>query len=182
MKAANLFPNLFLAATLVGVTLVPDLANAAGRLRSTRATANPDGGLTAGHVVAARGPQGGGAIRGRAWQSDGSGNGTVSSAAAVRGPNGARAARAGTTTHTADGTLTHQSAMAASGAKGSVTSSGNFTHTDERLTQTRTTTATATATGSGGKTYQGSTSYDKADGLTHSGSCTDAAGNSVTCR
>ena len=102
----------------------------------------------------------------------------MSSAAAVRGPKGAHAARAGTTSHTADGTLTHQSAMAASGAKGSVTSSGNFTHTDEGLTQTRTT----TATGSGGKTYQGSTSYDKADGLTHSGSCTDAAGNSVTCR
>lgn len=158
--------------------LIPPTADAAGRIRKDGVVANADGGYTGGRVAAARGANGGEYLRGRAFQTDGAGNGTVASGGAYRGPNGAQGAWTGTTSRLADGTVTHQSAMAASGAKGSVESSGGFTRTDEGVTQSRTT----TAIGANGASYQGSTSYDKETGLTHSGSCTNAAGASVSCR
>jgi hypothetical protein len=38
------------------------------------------------------------------------------------------------------------------------------------------------ATGAQGNTYQGQTSYSKGEGIEHSATCTDAAGNTIACR
>ena len=160
------------------ILLASSAAEASGRIRGGGVAANPDGGYSGGRAVAGRGPNGGAYARGRAFQTDGEGNGKVASGGAFRGPNGAVGARKGTTSRSTDGTVTHQGSMAASGARGSVESSGRFTKTPDGVTQSRTT----TATGANGATYQGSTSYDKTTGVTHSGSCTDAAGNTVPCR
>lgn len=160
------------------VLLTTPAAEAAGRIHGGGVVANPEGGFSGGRAVAARGPNGGAYARGRAVQTDGMGNGTVASGRAFRGPDGATGARTGTTSRSDDGTVTHQGRLAANGAKGSVESSGGFTKTEDGITQSRTT----TATGANGGSYQGSTSYDKNTGLTHSASCTDASGNSVPCR
>lgn len=167
-----------LVGALAAIVLAVPVAEASGRIRGGGVVANPDGGYSGGRAAAGRGANGGSYARGRAFQTDGQGNSTAASGGAFRGPNGASGARAGTTSRSADGTVTHQSGMAASGAKGSVESSGGYTKTQDGVTQSRTT----TATGANGTTYQGSTSYDKNTGLTHSGSCTDAAGNAVPCR
>ncbi|MFT3847413.1 MAG: hypothetical protein QM739_01675 [Propionivibrio sp.] len=167
-----------LAVTSTLFLLIPPTVEAASRIRKSGVVANVDGGYTGGRFVAAHGANGGEYVRGHALRTDGAGNGTITGGSAFRGPNGARGARAGTTTRLADGGVAHQSAMAASGVKGSVESKGGFTRTDEGVTQSRTT----TATGAGGASYQGSTSYDKDTGLTHSASCANAAGDGVPCR
>ena len=167
-----------LVGAFAAILLAAPTAEASGRVRGGGVAANPEGGYSGGRAVAGHGANGASYARGRAFQTDGQGNGKVASGGAFSGPNGASGARAGTTSRGADGTVTHQSGMAANGAKGSVESSGGYTKTQDGVKQSRTT----TATGANGTTYQGSTSYDKNTGLTHSGSCTDAAGNSAPCR
>ena len=157
---------------------IPPTADAAARIRKGGVVANPDGGYSGGRVAAAHGLNGGSYARGRAFQTDDSGNRKVTSAGAFHRPNGSEGARAGTTSRSADGTVSHQSAMAINGEKGSVESNGGFIKTDDGVTQSRTT----TATGTGGTSYVGNTSYDKNTGLTHSGTCTNASGQSVSCR
>jgi len=173
--------GVMVAVSTAVVLLMPHVAEGAARVHGGGVVADPDGGYRGGRVAAARGQNGGAYARKRGFQTDGAGNGTVASGGVYRGPNGANGvtgARAGTTTRNADGTVNHQSGIAASGAKGSVESSGGFTKTQDGVTQSRTT----AATGANGATYQGSTSYDKSSGLSHSSSCTDAAGNSIPCR
>ena len=111
-------------------------------------------------------------LRGRSVSRDGSGG-------VYRGPNGGTAVRAGQTTRSADGTISHQSGFAAQGAGGgSVQSSGGLTRSAAGVNQSRATTATA----ANGNTYSGSTSYDPQTGLSHTATCTDAAGNAIACR
>ncbi len=94
-------------------------------------------------------------------------------------PAGASEARAGTTYHGADGSVQHSGGLAASGRRGSVTSSGGHTvGADGNVTQSRNTTLTNSATGNA---YQGSTSYDQTNGVTHSATCYDAAGSEIDC-
>ena len=118
-------------------------------------------------------------LRGRSVSRDGSGNATLRSGGVYRGPNGGTAVRAGQTTRSADGTISHQSGFAAQGAGGgSVQSSGGLTRSAAGVNQSRATTATA----ANGNTYSGSTSYDPQTGLSHTATCTDAAGNAIACR
>ena len=136
-------------------------------------------GRTGGAVTAVKGPEGGAAVRGRGYTTDGAGNGTAASGGAFKTASGATGARASTTTRNADGSASHQGGFTATGAKGTVDSSGNVTKgADGSVNGSRTT----TATGANGTTYNGSTTYSKDTGVQHTGTCTDAAGNTVACR
>lgn len=194
----------FLAGVLVlGAALASPQASAFGHFR-----ARASGAKGTGFVAGGRGANGGAYLRGRAVTRDGQGNAGVVSGGAYRGPNGGTAARAGQTTRNADGSIDHQSgfrAQAANGGSatrsgqtsrdaagnlthqanfsaqgpdgGNVQSSGGYTRTAAGVNQSRTTTATGTK----GNTYTGTTSYNPQTGLTHTGTCTDANGNTIPC-
>jgi len=136
-----------------------------------------------GFVAAGGSADGAAYLRGRSVSvsvsGDGSGNATLRSGGVYRGPGGGTAARSGQTSRSADGTLSHQSGFAAQGAGGgSVQSSGGLTRSADGVNQSSTTTATA----ANGNTYSGSTSYDPQSGLSHTATCTDAAGQVIACR
>lgn len=133
-----------------------------------------------GAVTAAKGPNGGTAVRARGKTTNADGSVTTGSAAAVRAPNGARAVRGSTTTANPDGSLTHEGGLAAEGAKGSVASTGAVSRSaDGTWSGGRSTSATSASTGN---SYQGSVSIDPATGQpTHSATCYDAAGTVIAC-
>ncbi|MBS1196470.1 MAG: hypothetical protein H6R18_255 [Proteobacteria bacterium] len=93
--------------------------------------------------------------------------------------SGATGERTATNTRSADGTFNHQSSMTAIGTKGNIKSSGSMTKTaDGNVSGQRNT----TATDANGNTYNGSTTYNKTDGLQHTSSCTNAAGETIACK
>ena len=166
-----------LGLALVGAGFTASFAEAATR-RVEHANANAQGGVTATAVGVHQGASGSAARR-RAVKTDGQGNATVVSGAAVKGANGATAVRAGKTTVAADGSAQHQSGISAQSAKGSVQSSGSASRDAAgNVTQARSSTVTSAATGDTMKT---NSSYSKDTGLTHSASCFDAGGASITC-
>ncbi|RIX46072.1 MAG: hypothetical protein D3M94_10170 [Rhodocyclales bacterium GT-UBC] len=139
---------------------------------------NADGGVTAGRLNGGIGPQGGAHLRGRRTQSDGQGNVTSSSGGVFRGANGAQGGQAAQVSRHADGSASRQGGFAASGERGSIQSQGSASRSvDGTVSGQRNT----SATGASGNTYQGNTSYTKGEGVSHSASCTDAAGNSIPC-
>lgn len=175
MHARHLFKLLPIVALCLSAAM-PSAASARERERFIRP--NADGGATAGRLAGGAGPNGGGFLRGRRTQGDGQGNVTSTSGGAFRGPNGASGARAAQVTHNADGSASRQGGFAASGERGSVQSQGNVSRTaDGAVSGERTT----SATGANGNTYQGSTTYTKGEGVSHTGTCSDAAGNSIPC-
>lgn len=177
MKTRRFAGVLFATAASLGLLLAATDASAfaSGRF----AHPNAAGGVTAGKFRAGQGPNSGAYARGRALATDGAGNGAFASGRAFRGPNGGRGARIGGTTWGADGSVNHASGFRASGARGSVQSSGSATRSaDGDVHQNRTTTATSSATGNTRTTTE---SYSKDAGLSRSTTCTDAAGNAITC-
>lgn len=140
---------------------------------------NAAGGTTAGAVTRHVGPNGGATTSRRVLRTDGEGNGMATGGRAWQTPNGGTGARAGATTHSADGSVQHKSGFATSGTRGSANSQGSLQRdADGNVTQSRSTNATNATTGN---SYQGNTSYDSTNGLSHSGSCFDAGGNSIPC-
>lgn len=164
-----------LATLFLGACLLTSAAHAEERL--VRTHVRTDHGATA--VVAGEGEQGREFVRGRRTRVDDDGNVTSGRAAAVRTPEGGRAVRAGRITRSPDGTVTHQGALAATGDKGTVKSQGSMTRSAEGDVSGERSTS---ATGAQGNTYQGSTTYSKGEGIDHSATCTDAAGNAITCK
>lgn len=141
--------------------------------------ANGAGGQAAGINRRFEGAQGGSAVHRRVVRSDGAGNAAVNRGTVWQGPNGAQGARGSSNRYGADGSLDHRGAVTASGAHGSITSKGGFSRDAEGdVTQNRQTTLTNAGTGN---SYQGSSSYDASSGFTHSGTCYDAAGNTIVC-
>jgi len=137
---------------------------------------NAAGGYSGGSGSAFRGPNGAGAA-GRGFATDGQGNAVAGSGRMFRTPGGV-AGRAGLTTHSADGTTTHQGAFGASGVNGSAWSQGNSSYNPQTgLNANRQTSAQATT----GQSYTGNTAYSQGTGVTHSGICTNAAGQAVAC-
>jgi hypothetical protein len=131
-----------------------------------------------GAVIAGAGPNGGAVVRGRGAVQNEDGSVTAGSAGAVRTPSGGRAARASTTTANPDGSATRRGGFAAEGANGSVASSGSATrNADGTASGSRSTSATNAA----GGTYQGTTTYDSATGITRTTVCTDPSGATVAC-
>lgn len=140
--------------------------------------ANQAGGVTGSAMRGVKGPNGGAAVGGRGVATDGQGNAAGGSGQAVKGPGGAMGARAGTWSRSADGSMQHQSGGAVSGAQGTASSSGSMSKgADGTVGGSRTTNAQANS----GATYDGETTYDKDSGVTHSGTCTNAAGEVVAC-
>ena len=139
---------------------------------------NPAGGTTAG-VNRYRNGENGSLAQRRVIRSDGAGNARAVSGSAFRTPGGGSGARGATTYYGADGTVQHQSGVKASGSRGSVNSTGGYTrNADGTLSQNRNTGITNAATGN---SYQGSTSYDASNGLSHSATCYNAAGDVIAC-
>jgi hypothetical protein len=138
---------------------------------------NAAGGVTAESGRAIQGEDGG-AVSRRGVATDGQGDAAGGSFRAFKGPNGAAGAQGGKWSHSANGTTTHSSAGAVSGARGSAKSSGSFSkQADGTASGQRST----TATGSNGGTYDGSTTYSSSSGAQHTGTCTNASGQTVAC-
>jgi hypothetical protein len=138
---------------------------------------NAAGGVTSGGGRAIKGASGG-YVGGHGVATDGQGNAAGGSAQAFKGPNGAMGARAGGFTRSADGSVQHKSGGAVSGAKGTASSSGSMTKdAGGNVSGSRDTTAKSTS----GATYDGSTTYDKDTGVTHTSTCTNASGELVPC-
>jgi hypothetical protein len=156
---------------------LPASVEAGAYVRARAVHADANGGASTGFVAAGRGANGAYA-RGRRVSSDGAGGTSVSSGGAYYGENGATARRSGETNRGSDGAVAHQGTFSASGAKGSLQSAGSSTKDANGVTANRTT----EAVGANGNSYGGTTSYSKDSGFTHSGTCTDAAGNGISCR
>jgi hypothetical protein len=152
-------------------------AFAQGRVAVRGAHANPSGGVSAGSVVAGRTAAGGVYGRARGVSTNGAGGVSEGSVAGFKGANGSSATRTASNTSNGAGDATHQSSISATGPKGSVSSSGSATKTASGVDESRTTSATA----ANGDSYHGSTSYTPQTGLTHSGTCSNASGATITC-
>jgi hypothetical protein len=135
---------------------------------------------TNGAVTAAKGPNGGAAVRARGMSQNSDGSVSRASGRAYRTPNGGTSARASRTTANPDGSATRNSSYAASGARGNVNSDSSVARDAYgNWSGGRTTAATNAATGN---SYHGSTMVDPATGKpVHSGSCSDASGAVIAC-
>ena len=124
------------------------------------------------------GADGGTVVHGRVTHSDGAGNRESFRGGAFRGTEGRQGMRASHLTRNADGSAERTGGFAASGPNGSIRSQGSVTRsTDGDINGQRTT----TGTGSQGNTYQGSTTYSRSDGVSHTATCSDAAGTPIPC-
>ena len=171
-------PLLLAALTLSGAfaTITVD-AEARERTRS-RTAGNVDGVRSAAVNASGSGTNGSYA-RGRQWQADGQGNASGSSGGTVDGVNGGSASRQGGFYRNADGSAGRQGSASVNGANGgSASTSGGVTRdANGNVVGGRST----TATGQNGNSYDGSTTVS--DGtVTHTGTCTNAAGEEIACR
>lgn len=99
-------------------------------------------------------------------------------AEALRGPDGGAAGRVGGFSEGPDGSLNHESAAGLRGADGTMQRQSSF---DRSGTGPATGQRTTTATGVDGNSYQGNTSYTQGQGISHSGTCRNAAGAVIAC-
>lgn len=156
----------------------PQTAEAGGGYLFKGARQNASGGVTAGSRRVIRGAEGNYYRNGRGIYTDGSGNGSAWHSKGFHGPNGASANVAGGTTRSADGTLEHRNSRSYYGQNRTYTSDGTFSKNSEgQITANKNTSATA----ANGASYNGSTSYDPASGLTRTQVCTNQYGETVEC-
>lgn len=165
------------AAVWAAITAAP-LAYAEPLLKARGLAArNLQGGVNAGTTQGARTDQGAFGRR-QGVHTDGQGN-AAGGAQGGFATSGARGAGSRHFERSADGSMSGSGEARASGTNGSARTSGSFTRSaDGSGSGERTTSAT---NANSGVTYEGSTSYAKGSGLSHSGSCRDAYGNTVDC-
>ena len=205
----NKTPVLLALLTLTGalVSTVPD-ASAQGRVRGRGVAHSAEGGRFAATRAAGHGERGAYA-RGRNVYSDGQGKvdgrsrayaigadgGTAQrqgsfyrnadgsagrqASASVHGADGGSAQRQDSAYRNADGSAGRQRSASVNGANGgTANTSGNITRdADGNVDGSRST----SATGRNGNSYNGSTTLDNGV-VTHSHSCTNAAGDVIACR
>jgi len=166
-----------LVLTGASTATMPD-ASAQGRVRGHAVLRTGDGGRTAVTGAAARGERGEYA-RGRRVHSDGQGNVDGRSGAYAVGANGGSAQRQGSFYRNADGSAGRQGSASIAGANGgSATTSGSIARDAAgNVSGSRST----SATGQNGNSYNGSTSVQNG-AITHTGTCTNAAGETIACR
>ncbi|PEQ10723.1 hypothetical protein B2G71_20615 [Novosphingobium sp. PC22D] len=159
------------ASLAVFAALLSTTVEARGVIRAT----GPNGASTA-----AAGPRGA-AVRARGTVRNSDGSVTHASGGAFAGYNGSRGARASSTTVSPDGSVSRQGEAGASGPRGSVYSQGGFTRSsDGTWSGSRSSSATNAQTGN---SYSGTTQIDPATGKpVHTGTCSDAYGNTIPCR
>lgn len=175
----NKTPLLLALLTMAGAlaSTIPD-ASAQGRVRGRGVAHTADGGRTAVAGAAARGEHGA-YTRGRRVHSDGQGNATGRSGAYATGANGGTAQRQGSFYRNADGSAGRQGSASIDGANGgSAATSGSIARdADGNVNGSRST----SATGANGNRYTGSTTVQNGV-VTHTGTCTNAAGETIACR
>lgn len=91
----------------------------------------------------------------------------------ISGANGASATGSNSYVRDADGNWNAGRQVNASGARGSYDSSATASNGTANRDRT--------ITNADGDSYHGQTSWTKGEGVTHSGSCTDAGGNTIPC-
>ncbi|KAF1710113.1 hypothetical protein [Pseudoxanthomonas sacheonensis] len=170
--------NALLAAIALAGVFSAGIDDAGARERTrTRAVSNVEGVRNASTSASASGANGSYA-RGRNVQSDGQGNASGWRNASVSGANGGSASSQGSFYRNADGSAGRQgSATATSANGGTASTSGGFTkNPDGTYSGGRET----SATGANGNSYNGSTAYENGS-ITHTGTCTNAAGEVIAC-
>ena len=151
----------------LGLAATADAASGRLHVRSTNGSATA---VAGGGQIAARG---------RTTKQNEDGSVTTSSGGVYVNGNGSRAGRVSTATVNPDGSASREGGFKASGGKGTLSSSGKSSRSaDGEGSGTRTTTATSSSTGN---TYEGSATYSKKGGVTHTGVCKDASGAEITC-
>lgn len=163
------FHSTFVAFTVVAALALASSADAQGSVRARGQN---------GSVGAVAGKKG---VAGRAAGTTVSSDGTVTraSASGFKGTNGSRGARAATTSVSPDGSVSRTAGASTSGARGSASSQGSFSrNADGTASGARSTSATNAATGN---SYAGSTTLSNGS-VSHSGTCTNAAGETIACR
>ncbi|HET6805128.1 MAG TPA: hypothetical protein VFH59_06740 [Frateuria sp.] len=150
--------------------------------------AGPDGHAAAGHHtvvgadgtitrqggVVAQGANGGTVRGGRSVQRHPDGSLQAGYAVSMQGAAGGSISRSGSRTRSADGERMASRQTQASGARGSY--AGSTTRADGTLDHD------STITGANGNTYQGQTRFTRGEGLSHTGTCTDAQGRTFECK
>lgn len=141
--------------------------------RGSRTTVGSDGTITRGSGFVAQGTRG--EVRGgRRVQRSPDGSVQAGYAVSGQGAAGGNYSRSGSRTRSAAGERTASRQTSASGARGSY--AGSTTRADGTLSHD------STVTGANGNTYQGQSSYTRGEGLSHSGTCTNAQGQTIQCK
>lgn len=167
--------SLLAAITLAAVVLTATSPDAQARDR----TRSVDRSAQGGHVAASRSNAKFDSQRQRDWKADGQGNVAGSSSGSIAGASGGGAARQSSAYRNADGSAGRQGSASVSGPNGgSAATSGSIARSaDGSVAGSRTT----SATGANGNGYNGSTTVSNGN-VTHSGTCTNAAGETIACR
>lgn len=170
-NAAAALAALTITVTLSALTISATAEARQGVLRARGAN---------GAVTAAAGAKGV-ATRGHGTVSNQDGSVTHGSGGAYRGVNGGQGYRASSTTVSPDGSVSRQTQAETNGPNGSVNIQGGLARgADGAWSGSRSTNATNASTGN---SYSGSTTIDPATGQpVHTGGCTDAGGNAISCR
>ena len=139
----------------------------------SRATLDSDGTLTRRSGSRVQGTNGGTWQDGHGVQRNPDGSTQAGYTASGQGAMGGSFSSQGSRTRTADGQGAASRQTTMSGARGSYAGSssrggGTLDHQ-------------STLTGADGNTYQGQTRYTKGQGVSHSGSCTNAQGQTIQC-
>lgn len=166
-----------LVLTGASATAIPD-ASAQARAHGRAVLHTSDGGRTAVAGAAARGERGAYA-RGHRVDSDGQGNVSGRSGAYAVGANGGTAQRQGSFYRNADGSAGRQGSASVNGPNGGTASTSGSIARDAsgNVNGSRST----SATGQNGNSYNGSTTVQNGT-VTHTGTCTNAAGETIACR
>jgi len=148
----------------------PDGRAVAGR----RTTVGSDGTITRQGGVVAQGDNGATVRGGRSVQRHPDGSMQAGYAVSGEGAAGGSFSQSGSRTRDADGQRMASRQTQASGARGSY--EGSTTRGSGTLDHD------STIVGANGNTYEGQTRYTRGEGLSHSGTCTNAQGQTVDCK
>ena len=151
------------------------VAGPAGRIAGGhRTTVDSDGTITHEDGIAAKGANGG-AVQG--WRSvQHSPDGAMQAGYTVSGQGaaGGSFSRTGTRTRSAEGERMASRQTLASGVRGQY--SGSTTRADGTLEHE------SSINGANGNTYEGQTSYVRGEGVSHTGTCSNAQGQTFDCK
>lgn len=142
-------------------------------VHGSRTTRSSDGTLSHQSGSRVRGADGGRFQAGRSVQRNPDGAMQAGYTASGQGAAGGSFQSQGNRTRTADGGRQASRETTLSGARASY--AGSTTRAAGSLDHQ------STVTGAAGNTYQGQTSYTKGHGVSHSGACTDAQGQTIPC-
>jgi hypothetical protein len=177
MKAFNI-PAVGFSVVCAALTWGAAPAQADGLVARGAIHQTAQGGLAARSAVASDGPLGAATGQRRVF-GDGQGNVVGASSSAFTTDAGGHGARSARYDRNADGSASASANASANGQNGSAERNASWTrNADGSASGSRNTTVTNANTG---VTYDGATTYSKGSGLSRSASCTDAAGNSVSC-